>query len=233
MTCPKCNNEVHEDSQGVIACLSCGYHESINQVRDTAIYNNKDLMKRDPATESENYQNFMHGKTNDAGEKLQYSTSFCNTCKEVTQDGKREAEDGTKWCTSCLSYKDGRMRVGTISDRNKPISDAIYEKAMERVNAHQTNDAGEKLQSTEDTLTQRGTRYGEFRDHAILSQKLKNLLVLPSFEGTEAELYMYEAMEMICHKLARIANGDPLYDDSWRDIAGYAELVVKELNRGK
>ena len=47
MTCPKCNNEVHEDSQGVIACLSCGYHESINQVRNTAIYSNRDLMKRE------------------------------------------------------------------------------------------------------------------------------------------------------------------------------------------
>ena len=57
MNCPKCNHEVHEDSQGIIACLSCGYHEPINQVRDTATYNNKDLMKRE--------------STNDAEEKLQ------------------------------------------------------------------------------------------------------------------------------------------------------------------
>ena len=220
MTCPKCNHEVHEDSQGVISCLSCGYREEVNQVRATAIYSNKDLMKRE--------------STNDAGEKLQYSTSFCNMCKEVTQDGERKAEDGTKWCTSCLSYKDGRMRVGTISDRNKPISDAIYEKAMERVNAHQTNDAGEKLQSTEDTLKERGSRYGEFANHAALSQEFKRLFrtnVENHGRPENFEPFILEAIDMIFHKLARIANGDPTYDDNYRDIAGFAELVVKELNR--
>jgi hypothetical protein len=36
---------------------------------------------------------------------------------------------------------------------------------------------------------------------------------------------------MITHKISRILNGDPNYDDSWRDIAGYAMLVVKELER--
>jgi hypothetical protein len=30
---------------------------------------------------------------------------------------------------------------------------------------------------------------------------------------------------MICHKISRIANGDPNYADSWDDIAGYAKLV--------
>ena len=191
MTCPKCNHEVHEDSQGIIACLSCGYHEPINQVRDTATYSNKNLMKRE--------------STNDAGEKLQYSTSFCHMCKEVTQDGERKAEDDTKWCTSCLSYKDGRIRVGT-------------------------NDAGEKLQSTEDTLKERGSRYGEFRVHALRSQTLK--MVLEDAHTWESmEPYMKEALSMICHKLARIANGDPTYIDSWADICGYSQLVVDELTK--
>lgn len=35
---------------------------------------------------------------------------------------------------------------------------------------------------------------------------------------------------MICHKLARIVNGDPGYSDSWRDIAGYAMLVSNRLD---
>ena len=34
---------------------------------------------------------------------------------------------------------------------------------------------------------------------------------------------------MIMHKISRILNGDPNYVESWRDISGYAELVVKEL----
>lgn len=34
---------------------------------------------------------------------------------------------------------------------------------------------------------------------------------------------------MICHKMARIINGDPNYRDSWDDVAGYATLVAKRL----
>jgi hypothetical protein len=34
---------------------------------------------------------------------------------------------------------------------------------------------------------------------------------------------------MICHKLARIANGNPYYEDSWHDIGGYSQLVVQIL----
>lgn len=43
--------------------------------------------------------------------------------------------------------------------------------------------------------------------------------------------YQREAIEMICHKLARIVNGDPYYADSWTDIAGYAKLVADRLER--
>ena len=39
-----------------------------------------------------------------------------------------------------------------------------------------------------------------------------------------------EALDMIQHKIGRILNGDPTYDDSWKDIAGYATLIVNELN---
>ena len=95
------------------------------------------------------------------------------------------------------------------------------------------NDAGEKLQSTEETLKERGNRYGEFKQHAKLSQHLNSTIVMRLHETGQihkVESYHLEALTMICHKLARIANGDPTYDDNWRDIAGYAELVVKELN---
>jgi hypothetical protein len=89
------------------------------------------------------------------------------------------------------------------------------------------NDAGESTSdSIEDTLAQRGDRYGSFQSHSEISQRLSSIMKtrhLPEF-------YMTEAAEMICHKLARIANGDPYYDDSWRDIAGYAQLVVDILN---
>lgn len=82
------------------------------------------------------------------------------------------------------------------------------------------------------TLTERGSRYGTFRDHARASQALKALI--RDYMGDEKwagiNCDQQEALEMICHKLARIVNGDPDYADSWHDIAGYAQLVADRLN---
>jgi len=38
-----------------------------------------------------------------------------------------------------------------------------------------------------------------------------------------------EALSLICTKIARIVNGDPNHIDSWRDVAGYAQLVADRL----
>jgi len=81
-----------------------------------------------------------------------------------------------------------------------------------------------------DVLKERGSRYGQFTDHAALSQKLKAVMI-----AHDADKYdkmspdQREALEMIAHKQARILNGDPNYADSWRDIAGYATLVADRL----
>ena len=98
-----------------------------------------------------------------------------------------------------------------------------------------TNDAGELKQSVQNTLKQRQTRYGDFDKHSKISQAMK-MAFADGYVNTGKDIedmpdYMWEAMSMICHKLARVANGDHMYDDNWRDIAGYAELVVKELNK--
>jgi hypothetical protein len=86
------------------------------------------------------------------------------------------------------------------------------------------NDAGEATDvSIDDTLQERGNRYGSFSNHASLSTGLRFAMF------NHMEQYNTEEF-MICHKLARIANGDPHYDDSWRDIAGYAQLVVDNIN---
>lgn len=90
--------------------------------------------------------------------------------------------------------------------------------------------------SIESTLNERGKRYGSFTNQAALSQTLKNTIMQHYFQvhgGNEADplpAYMVESISMICHKLARIANGDPYYDDSWRDVSGFATLVVEELS---
>lgn len=78
------------------------------------------------------------------------------------------------------------------------------------------------------TLTERGTRYGKFKDHAVISQSLKDVMRLTDGWDRLA-CDQIEALEMIAHKVARILNGDPNYADSWVDIAGYAKLVADRL----
>lgn len=75
------------------------------------------------------------------------------------------------------------------------------------------------------TLAARGNRYGSFSDNADTAQALKDIARRhPNWE--ELENYHKESIDMIFHKIARILNGDPMYDDSWVDIAGYAKLTV-------
>jgi len=80
----------------------------------------------------------------------------------------------------------------------------------------------------EDTLIERGTRYGEFKDHADISQQIKITMQTKNGWG-RLQFDQREALEMIAHKMARIINGDPNYHDSWHDIAGYATLVANRL----
>jgi hypothetical protein len=45
------------------------------------------------------------------------------------------------------------------------------------------------------------------------------------------EPWQQEAMEQISMKLARIMSGNSFDIDHWHDIAGYASLVVREIER--
>lgn len=87
------------------------------------------------------------------------------------------------------------------------------------------------------TLAERGSRYGDFEHVARLTQTLYQSYMQTYFAthgGAQAQPlppYIAESVHMICNKLARSACGDPLYDDNYRDIAGYSQLVVDILNQ--
>ena len=86
----------------------------------------------------------------------------------------------------------------------------------------------------DETLNERGTRYGEFSGHASVSQRLKGIVRFElSYRDKMLAEDQLEALEMIFHKIARIVNGDPNYADSWIDIAGYATLVANRLEAEK
>lgn len=82
--------------------------------------------------------------------------------------------------------------------------------------------------SLDAVLNERGSRYGSFLKHAVITQRLKAVMSdTPNWIALNDD--MVEALEMIAHKIGRILNGDPSYADSWVDIAGYAQLVADRL----
>ena len=80
----------------------------------------------------------------------------------------------------------------------------------------------------EKVLEERGKRYGEFTDHAFITQSIKRAMKNSS-NWNHLSDDMKEALEMIAHKIGRILNGDLEYIDSWTDIVGYAKLVEDYL----
>lgn len=91
--------------------------------------------------------------------------------------------------------------------------------------------------TTEDILNERQKTHGEFETHAVITQELKRIIrktqfkldQQPAFESLPSS--HKEALEMICHKIGRILNGNAHHKDHWDDIAGYATLVSKIIER--
>lgn len=82
----------------------------------------------------------------------------------------------------------------------------------------------------DETLKERGDRYGEFSEHARITQNMKRAMQdSPNWGKLPDD--MKEALEMVAHKVGRILNGDPAYIDSWHDIIGYTRLVEKALEK--
>lgn len=89
-----------------------------------------------------------------------------------------------------------------------------------------------KFMEIEEILQERGSRYGEFREHARITQNIKAAMRdSPNWSSLDGD--QIEAFEMIAHKLGRILNGDSNYLDSWQDIVGYAKLVADRLDKSE
>jgi hypothetical protein len=85
-------------------------------------------------------------------------------------------------------------------------------------------------QDITEVLQERGLRYGKFTGHAEVTQMLKAVInAALSKRNKLLAPDQQEALDMVCHKVGRIVNGDPDYADSWIDIAGYTKLVADRL----
>lgn len=84
------------------------------------------------------------------------------------------------------------------------------------------------MSTVDQTLAERGTRYGTFMDNARIAQELKGVACQGgSWDRMKAD--QKEALEVIFQKVSRIVTGDPDYADNWHDIQGYAKLVEDRL----
>ena len=77
-------------------------------------------------------------------------------------------------------------------------------------------------------LEERLSTHGSYRDTAMVSQELKN--VIRRLGLNKMSPAQKESLDLICTKIARLVCGDPDHKDSWDDIAGYAELISLSLD---
>lgn len=82
----------------------------------------------------------------------------------------------------------------------------------------------------DDTLAERGSRYGDFTHHAKMAQDLQNVM-RAGIGWTCLDDVKRQALTVIADKIARILTGDPNYADNWHDIQGYAKLVEDRLEK--
>ncbi|AJD82870.1 hypothetical protein AVV27_gp37 [Achromobacter phage 83-24] len=79
-------------------------------------------------------------------------------------------------------------------------------------------------QSSEELVDSRSALYGTFCGRAELTVDLmERLQKHPKWPAIPS--WGKWALTMLVEKIGRIVEGDPSYDDNWKDIGGYAELA--------
>jgi hypothetical protein len=117
-----------------------------------------------------------------------------------------------------------KVRGGDMTDEEEAhergicIQGCLY--CKQEVEAEK-REAGVKI---EETLTERGSTYGDFTVNAEIAQQIKKILHDSPAWGTMVFAHR-EALDVIASKISRIVTGDPDYSDNWHDIQGYAKLA--------
>jgi len=77
-------------------------------------------------------------------------------------------------------------------------------------------------------LQQREGTHGLYSEVCSVSQGIKMTMQIGvNWKDLKAE--QRESLEMIANKIGRILSGNSDFLDHWQDIAGYASLIVKEM----
>lgn len=84
------------------------------------------------------------------------------------------------------------------------------------------------MSKVDEILKNRDSIHGDFQKVADTAQNLKAII---ADSENHLPLDMNESLDLICTKIARIANGNFEEVDHWLDIAGYAQLIANRLNK--
>lgn len=80
------------------------------------------------------------------------------------------------------------------------------------------------MTAIDQTLAERGSRYGDFTEHARVAQGLQDKMRAEAgWERLSPD--KKQALTVIADKIARVLTGDPEYRDNFHDIQGYAKLA--------
>ena len=81
-----------------------------------------------------------------------------------------------------------------------------------------------------DIINEREKTHGDYASTAAKAQQLKDC-IKSSSNWLEMDDIQRESLDLIATKIARILSGNWQEPDHWIDVAGYANLVVRELTR--
>ena len=83
----------------------------------------------------------------------------------------------------------------------------------------------------DEILAEREARYGDYRHVANVSKKIHKAIKKNMSKGQPA--YISDAIWQISSRLGRISCGDPMYTDTWMDIAGFCTRVIQLINEDR
>lgn len=79
-----------------------------------------------------------------------------------------------------------------------------------------------------DTLNERATTHGDYREQAAFAQHFKRMM-RAGRNWERLDFHQAQSLEAFADKISRVLCGNFNETDHWRDVAGYAQLVVREL----
>lgn len=80
------------------------------------------------------------------------------------------------------------------------------------------------MPNVNELLIERGATHGDFKENSRIAQEIK-VTIRSGLNYPHLQPFHIEALDMIAHKIGRILAGDPVFQDHWDDLAGYAKLA--------